>query len=148
MKILFVCTGNTCRSPMAQALASHLAGKMDVTIEADSAGLMVIPGSKVSKYSVDAVTEYGIDISSHIPKAITSELLDNADLIITMTKAQKDLIIKSIPYYSEKVKNLGEYSINGDITDPYGADFNTYKECALQIKDAIVSLYERTDFNG
>lgn len=148
MKILFVCTGNTCRSPIAQAMASYLAGKMDVTIEADSAGLMVIPGSKVSKYSVDAVTEYGIDISSHIPKAITSELLDNADLIITMTKAQKDLIIKSIPYYSEKVKNLGEYSINGDITDPYGADFNTYKECAMQIKDAIVSLYERTDFNG
>jgi protein-tyrosine-phosphatase len=148
MKILFVCTGNTCRSPIAQAMASYLAGKMDVPIEADSAGLMVIPGSKVSKYSVDAVTEYGIDISSHIPKAITSELLDNADLIITMTKAQKDLIIKSIPYYSEKVKNLGEYSINGDITDPYGADFNTYKECAMQIKDAIVSLYERTDFNG
>ena len=148
MKILFVCTGNTCRSPIAQAMASYLAGKIDVTIEADSAGLMVIPGSKVSKYSVDAVTEYGIDISSHIPKAITSELLDNADLIITMTKAQKDLIIKSIPYYSEKVKNLGEYSINGDIIDPYGADFNTYKECAMQIKDAIVSLYERTDFNG
>ncbi|MBQ6895304.1 MAG: low molecular weight protein arginine phosphatase [Clostridia bacterium] len=147
MKILFVCTGNTCRSPMAQALASHLAEKMDIPIEADSAGLMVIPGSKVSKYSVDAMMELGIDISSHSPKAITPELLDSADLILTMTKSQKDLIIKSIPFYSEKVKSLGEYIINGDIADPYGADFNTYKECASQIKDAIVSLYERTDFN-
>ncbi len=147
MKILFICTGNTCRSPMAQALASHLAEKMDIPSETDSAGLMVIPGSKVSKYSVDAMMEFDIDISSHTPKTLSSELLDNADLILTMTKSQKDLIIKSIPLYSEKVKCLGEYSVDGDIADPYGADFNAYKECASQIKKAIVSLYERTDFN-
>lgn len=147
MKILFVCTGNTCRSPMAQGLAQKYLSDMNIQIEALSAGLTVVPGSMVSGFSVDAMKEYNIDISSHIPTQLEYKLLDEADLVVTMTQAHKELIIKSAPQYMKKVKAFSDFTLGDDITDPYGSDFNTYKKCASQINDAIVKLYERIEAN-
>ena len=143
MKILFVCTGNTCRSPMAQGIAQKIASDRNMQIEALSAGLNAIPGSKVSDFSVDAVKEYNIDISSHIPTQLDFNLLNKADLVVTLTKSHKDMIIKTVPQYSDKVKAFSDFTLSDDIYDPYGADYNTYQKCASQIYDAVVKLYER-----
>ena len=147
MKILFVCTGNTCRSPMAQGLAQKIASDRNMQIEALSAGLKAIPGSKVSDFSVGAMKEYNIDISSHIPTQLELNLLDEADLVVTMTKAHKEIIIKSAPQFNDKVRSFSDFTFSGDIADPYGCDFNTYKKCSSQINDAIVKLYERIEAN-
>ena len=143
MKILFICTGNTCRSPMAEGLANKFASELKLPIEATSAGIMAVPLSYVSEFSVKALKEYNVDISNHIPTQLSQNLLDEADLVLTMTQAHKDIILNSLPQYKNKTYTLGEYTSSADISDPYGCDFETYKKCVLQIKTAILKLYER-----
>lgn len=143
MKILFVCTGNTCRSPMAQGIAQKTASDRNMQIQALSAGIMVAPGSKVSNFSVESLKEYNIDISSHIPTQLDLNILSESDLVVTMTKAHKEMIINASPQFADKVKAFCDFTLYDDISDPYGADLNTYKKCASQIYDAVVKLYER-----
>lgn len=143
MKILFVCTGNTCRSPMAQGIAKNIAEQKGYNDEIISAGIMADVNSCVSEFSVMALESFDIDISSHKPTQLSINHIEEADIILTMTQSQKEFIIKSVPQFKDKIKSLGEYSLHGDISDPYGLDFNTYKNCAYQIKEAVLNLYER-----
>ncbi len=147
MKILFVCTGNTCRSPMAQGIAKNIAEQKGYNDEIVSAGIMADVNSCVSEFSVMALKDFDIDISSHNPTQLSVNHLEEADIILTMTHSQKEFIIKSAPQHKDKIKSLGEYSLQGDISDPYGLDFNTYKNCAHQIKEAVLNLYERIKSN-
>ena len=86
-KIIFVCTGNTCRSPMIMALVKQLHPHLLV----DSAGIYAC-GEEISENSVKALKEEGIDLSGYISKPITQDLLDQADLIITATKEHKAML--------------------------------------------------------
>ena len=147
MKILFVCTGNTCRSPMAQGIAQNIAFQKNFDYKITSAGIMVDSKSGVSVFSAMALKDFNIDISSHKPIQLTFNHLKDADIALTMTKSQKELLINAAPQFKDKIKSLGEYSFQGDIADPYGCDFSTYKNCALQIKEAVQNLYERINLN-
>ena len=147
MNILFVCTGNTCRSPMAQGFAMDIALKESYDDKFLSAGIMADLKSRASEFSVTALKDFGIDISSHQPTQLTFNHLEDADIVLTMTKNQKELLINSAPQYKDKIKSLGEYSSRGDIADPYGCDLETYKNCALQVKEAVQNLYERIKSN-
>jgi len=140
MNIIFVCTGNTCRSPMAEGFMNKIVSDRLLDVLALSRGLMVIPGSKVSPNSVDAMKEYNIDISNHVPKGITQSEIQNADLILTMTSSHCDALKSAFSSYSSKIFSLGSYVGMGDIPDPYGADIDEYKKCAAKIKDMIELL--------
>ncbi len=141
MVILFVCTGNTCRSPMAAALMNKIAADNDMDIFAESAGLFAEEGAPVSENAVEAMKKYGLDISEHKAEPITNDLLIQSDLILTMTAAHKQVLEHYAP---GRVFTLAEYAGSGfDISDPYGGDLDEYIETAEEIYDALTDVAEK-----
>lgn len=140
MRILFVCTGNTCRSPMAQGLAQKY---FPEGTEILSAGLHALPGDKVSDNAVSALKEHGIDISGHTATRLHKELLESADYVFTMTKAQQQYLTSSYPEYADKIMTLGGFlGIGKDISDPWGGSLEDYRVCAQELQELIARLAE------
>lgn len=141
MNILFVCTGNTCRSPMAAAIMEKIAIENDIEVLIESAGLFANVGGTASDEAIEALDEMGIDLTFHQTKPITEELIEKSDLILTMTRAHKELLK---PMAGNDVYTLKEYAgSTGDISDPYGGDLEEYKETAQEIYDALVDVAEK-----
>ncbi len=134
MKVLFICTGNTCRSPMAEALFLKVAGKGHTAF---SRGLAV-GQTTVSPHAVKVMKEYEADIEEHTAKPLTEADLTEADLVLTMTKAHKRMIFSLYPGFKEKIFTLSEYvGEEGDVHDPFGGGSDEYAECARQLHDLV-----------
>ncbi|MCL2353755.1 MAG: low molecular weight protein arginine phosphatase [Defluviitaleaceae bacterium] len=128
MNILFICTGNTCRSPMAEAFAKYLG------LQASSCGTHAKQGLPASKHARDVLLrEYELDISNHSSRPISEELLQEATLIVAMNKDHEEYIAQNFPRYMAKVHPL-------EVADPYGCDYDTYKACASVIRLIAKSL--------
>ncbi len=141
MKILFVCTGNTCRSAMAAAMLNDIAVKNDLNVLIDSAGVFAEVGQKAADEAIAAMERRGIDLSGHRTKPLTDELIDMADVILVMTVAHKQLI-ESVA--KGKAYTLLEYAGGeGDISDPFGGDAEEYEKTASEIYDALVDIAEK-----
>ncbi len=141
MNILFVCTGNTCRSAMAAAIMNKIAVENDLDIRIESAGIFAEEGMGASENAVKAVEKYGIDLTNHRTQPITEDLINNSDIILTMTNAHKQVLETMT---KGKVYTLLEYTgSQGDINDPYGGDLEEYEECAQDIYDALVDAAEK-----
>lgn len=140
-KILFVCTGNTCRSAMAAAMMSDIAEKNDLDILVDGAGIFATIGECAADNAIAVMKKRNIDLSLHRTKPLTEELIDMADIILTMTEAHKMLISNMA---EGKVFTLAEYADSeGDIPDPYGGDIEEYEETADEIYDILVDIAEK-----
>ncbi len=112
-KILFVCTGNTCRSPMAEHLLKEKLRKMKIDdIEVESAGLSAFFPQKASKNAILVMNELGIDISSHVSRLINEEMIKESNLILTMERYRKEVITKMYPVVMDKVFTLKEYVLD------------------------------------
>ena len=136
MKILFVCTGNTCRSPMAEGLFKKLLNDKNAeNIECSSAGLFAMTGDEVSLNSVKACERFGVDISAHRARRITAYILDETDKFVCMTKDHAASLSLYVP--SEKIIVLGY-----GIPDPYGGDIEKYMMCANSIRTALSEHFE------
>lgn len=109
MKILFVCTGNTCRSPMAEALVQQKAPD----IEVQSAGIYAGGNERANENAMKALKEIGISLN-HISQPVTKHLLDWADLVLTMTTGHKQTLILQHPNYQDKYFTLKEYASETD----------------------------------
>lgn len=145
MNILFVCTGNTCRSPMAAALFNKIAVENDLDVRIESAGLFAGAEDRASKGAVNAMKDYGIDLSGHRAKNVDEELLEKCDLVLTMTHSHKMALVK---YLGDKVYTLCEYAgENGDIPDPYGGDDEVYKKCAERLYNVLLKVAEKIGNN-
>lgn len=136
-KIVFVCTGNTCRSPMAEGLFNKAAAELGLGVFAVSCGLSVSGQSSASANAVLAAEHFGADISAHKPQQINAALLEGAEGIFCMTRrhaAVLEQIGLSVP-----VETLEE----NDVLDPYGGDLEVYMAAAEQINAAVRALAER-----
>lgn len=141
MNILFVCTGNTCRSPMAAGLMNKIAIEEDLDVRIESAGLFAAEGSPASDEAIEAMKKYDVDLSDHRAKQITPELIEKSDVILTMTAAQKMLLSEVA---GDKTYTLCEYAgTEGDIADPFGGDLEEYEEVAQMIYFALQSISEK-----
>lgn len=146
MNILFVCTGNTCRSPMAAALFNKIAVERNLDVRIESAGIFACDGEPASTEAVIAMKKYGIDLLGHHAQSINTELLEKCDLILTMTAAHK-MVIE--PSAQGKTFTLNEYAgIDGDIPDPYGGDVEEYEQCAKQIYLALLKVADRIEHDS
>src|SRR5882762_10393542 len=149
--VLFVCTGNVCRSPMAEGIFRHaVQGRGDYRVF--SAGLGAMEGQPPSHYGVPAVRELGIDISSQRSRMLTPELVQQADYIFGMTHSHIDTVMLLYPQAAEKTFLLREFDdtldfFEKDISDPIGGSYEVYLDCRDQIEQGIASLLRFFELN-
>jgi len=142
--ILFVCTGNICRSPMAEGLFRHaVKGRGDYRVF--SAGVGAMDGLPPSENAVRALKELGIDIAHQRSRMLTADLVHQADYIFGMTHSHVDAIMLLYPHAAEKTFLLREFdetldSFENDVPDPIGGSLDTYTNCRDQIEQGIASM--------
>jgi len=149
--VLFVCTGNTCRSPMAEALFNDLANKKGLdSVRAVSAGLAAIEGNKATPQAIEVMKRRGIDLSGHRARNVDASLVKEADLILTMTHRHKAILSSMYPEAASKIHVLKEYAQGGsvkgelvDILDPFGQPIEVYESCAHELEESLTKLIER-----
>ncbi|MFD2638551.1 low molecular weight protein arginine phosphatase [Piscibacillus salipiscarius] len=138
-RVLFVCTGNTCRSPMAEAILKHKRPDLEVK----SAGIFAGFGQEANPKAAQVLSDKGIDCD-HKSQPLTDDLLDWADVVLTMTAHHKLNIEMDYPKYRKKVFTLKEFTrhkddedLNPDIADPIGLSNETYKQTMNEIETYI-----------
>ena len=135
-QIVFVCTGNTCRSPMAAALFRAHDGEARTGLTASSAGMFAHEGLPASENAVLAVRELGGDLSAHRARQLTPEIVADADYLVCMTAAHYDRLLERFPQAADKI-----YTLSGrDVGDPFGGDLTVYRASAAAIDEAIEAL--------
>src|SRR5476651_325547 len=144
--VLFVCTGNICRSPMAQGLFADLVrGRRD--IEITSAGIGAVGGQPPSLHSVDVMAELGIDIKNIRSKPLMAELVRKADFIFVMTYGHLDSMLLLFPSAAEKTFLLREFEtdlpvMEREVADPIGQSREIYRQCREQMRAALPRLLD------
>ena len=163
MRLLFVCTGNTCRSPLAvsawRAFGAPLLQEKGIESVVDSAGLAATPGVPVSPYSIAVAREWGVDLSSHQARRLSPEMVREADYLVAMTTQHAQAL--RARFGVENVLQLGDYAgdssaralpvalgelqilldgVPGDILDPFGGSLEAYQACGAHIRRAVEGL--------
>lgn len=145
MKILFVCTGNTCRSAMCEAYFNSLCKAHNCAdLSASSAGTDAWDGERASMYTITALSGYDTKIAAHRARCLTKEMLDEADLVIALTESHRQRVLRLNPLLSMRARLLGEFGENGaDIKDPYGGGADIYSLCFETMKGPLDRLFEQ-----
>lgn len=147
VRILFVCTGNTCRSPMAEAI---LTNKNIDNIEVKSAGIFAMDGSPASHNAQKVLKEEKIEYD-HQAKMLTEDLVNWATYIFTMTNNHKRTILDMFPTSSGKtftLKEFAEENNSGDISDPFGGSLDVYRHTYVEIRTYIEKAIKQLEKKG
>lgn len=144
-KVLFVCTGNTCRSPMAAALMRHAAAERGIAVDVASAGTFAAPGEPATPEASRALQERGVDPGEHRAALLTREMVAGADVVLTMTARHKEFVLGLAPEAAARVFTLAEYAGEGgtEVPDPFGQDLETYKQTADTLARLVQGALDR-----
>ena len=145
-KIWFICTGNTCRSPMAECYFKSLVDESK--IEVFSAGLSAGFFSSASTEAIKIMEIYNLDLNEHVSQQLTNEKVENADMLITMTASHKKEIISRWPDAAQKTFLLLEFKENSnsldlDVFDPIGGEPEEYARCFEVMKEPLIRLSKK-----
>lgn len=144
--ILTVCTGNLCRSPMAEGLLrKRLADAgLDAQYQVASAGVHAVEGRRASRHAIIVMAQRWVDITDHVAHTITTEDVVKADLILVMSQEHETMIRQTWPQYAWKIHRLSEMAgKRQDIKDPYGGSIDKYETAADTIEGYINDGFER-----
>ncbi|SHH20318.1 low molecular weight protein arginine phosphatase [Desulfosporosinus lacus] len=137
-KLLFVCTGNTCRSPLAEGMARAMFGD---SVQVSSAGIDAWDGDEVSTHVVKILKEQNVDISQYGARRVSDELMADADWIIPMTQAQEEGLKRRFPQCIHKIRRLGDWGDGKrDILDPWMGSLEVYRQTAQEIRELLSNL--------
>ena len=136
--IVFVCTGNTCRSPMAEGLFNMLAEKEGLPFRAVSCGLFPDAGAAASAFAVEAAKELGADILGHGAKPCSEELLAGCCAVYCMTSAHAEQLSRAFPAFADVISTMPP----SEISDPCGGDLELYRSTAAQILRSLRLITE------
>ncbi len=144
-RILFVCTGNSCRSVMAQGLMQRALQQASVgSIQVESAGVFAVDGMSPTRETQRVLQEIGIDCTHHRARTLTPDMAQGADLIFVMEQFQAVEVIRRVPQVKDKVHLLrpyglspGEVGSNPSIADPIGKPLEVYEVCFADIREAV-----------
>lgn len=138
IKVCFVCTGNTCRSPMAAAVLNHYGNKYD--INAVSAGLFPNIGDPISVNAAEALKLNFINVPNHYSRRVDETIVKECDKIIGVSENHAFILMQMFPFAASKI-----YSMPNDISDPYGGTLDDYLKCLNEITDGIREMFKLYD---
>lgn len=131
--IAFVCSGNTCRSPMAEGIFNKLAEKYGLSVRAESFGMATVDGLPASENSVKACSEIGIDLNSKRSNAVNSADINKYDKFYCMSQSHADLLKFYFGVDDEKLSVMG-------VSDPYGGNEEIYRRCRDEIYNSVEEI--------
>ena len=136
-RYIFICSGNTCRSPMAEGIFKKLLAEKGMDAEVLSAGISTLDGMPPSENAVKAAAKYGADISSHRSRMLRSDMMKDGTVYLCMTRTHS-AILKSAGIDDESIRVL-------DVSDPYGGDEDVYENCAEEIYEKLKAFAEEIE---
>lgn len=142
-RVLFVCTGNICRSPLAESLLERALKDRGLEVEVSSAGTGAWDGAPASEGAYLVGLERGLDLSGHRARLLTRELVEEADLILTMARHHRARVDELGG--EGKVFVLGEYAGKGgdEVSDPFGGDLEVYRDTAQELEAHVEAVADR-----